>query len=54
MFITNNFQINLVVFFDQVVHWVGGSGLSGNYTFQIVLHQNGNIDFKLSTNGRHN
>ena len=39
-----DFGDKFVVFFDQVVHWAGSSGLSGNYTFQMVLHQNGNID----------
>jgi len=38
------FGDKFVVFFDQVVHWVGSSAISGNYTFQMVLHQNGNVD----------
>jgi GTPase involved in cell partitioning and DNA repair len=38
------FGDKFVVLFDQVVHWAGSSGLSGNYTFQMVLHQNGNVD----------
>jgi len=38
------FEDSFVVFFDQVVHWVGSGSITGSYTFQIVLHNNGNID----------
>ena len=34
-----------MVFFDQVAHWVGSGSITGTYTFQVVLHENGNIDF---------
>jgi len=39
------FEDKFVVFFDQVVHWVGSGSTTGTYTFQVVLHANGNIDF---------
>ena len=38
------FSDKFVVFFDNVAHWVGSGSTTGNYTFQIVLHINGNID----------
>ena len=38
------FENSFVIFFDQVVHWVGSGSVTGSYTFQIVLHSNGNID----------
>ena len=38
------FSDKFVVFFDNVAHWVGSGSTIGNYTFQIVLHINGNID----------
>ena len=33
-----------VIFFDQVVHWVGSGSVTGTYTFQIVLHNDGKVD----------
>ena len=38
------FENSFVIFFDQVAHWVGSGSVTGSYTFQIVLHSNGNID----------
>ena len=38
------FDDYFVIFFDQVTHWVGSGSITGSYTFQIVLHDNGNID----------
>ena len=34
-----------VIWYDNVRHWVGSGDIDGTYDFQIVLHQNGNIDF---------
>lgn len=38
------FEDSFVIFFDQVVHWVGSGSVTGTYTFQIVLHNDGKID----------
>ena len=38
------FEDFFVIFFDQVVHWVGSGSVTGSYTFQIVLHDDGKID----------
>jgi len=38
------FEDSFVIFFDQVVHWVGSGSVTGSYTFQIVLHDDGKID----------
>ena len=38
------FEDYFVIFFDQVVHWVGSGSVTGTYTFQIVLHNDGKVD----------
>ena len=38
------FEDSFVIFFDQVVHWVGSGSVTGTYTFQIILHNDGKID----------
>ena len=38
------FDDKFVVLFDQVAHWVGSGSVVGNYTFQIVLNKNGNVN----------
>jgi len=38
------FEDFFVIFFDQVAHWIGSGSITGTYTFQIVLHNDGKID----------
>jgi len=38
-----------VVWFDQVVHWIGSGNTEGTYDFQFVLYPNGGIDLNYNT-----
>ena len=37
-----------VVWYDDVVHWVGSGSTTGTYNFQIVLHKDGSINLNYS------
>jgi len=38
-----------IVWFDQVVHWIGSGSTEGTYDFQFVLYPNGQIDLNYNT-----
>ena len=42
------YQINdnhLIIWYDNVRHWVGAGDIDGYYDFQVIISDNGNIDF---------
>jgi len=36
---------NIIIWYDQVRHWVGSGEIDGTYDFQVVLWHTGDIDF---------
>jgi len=38
-----------IVWFDQVVHWIGSGTTEGTYDFQFVIYPDGNIDLNYNT-----
>ena len=38
-----------IVWFDQVVHWIGSGSTEGTYEFQFVIYPDGNIDLNYNT-----